>query len=159
MIREGKFRKLWPAWLDLEESVYRPALTKGLPEIFGRLASVFAEHASAPLWRASFSGSQRLAAVFAENRLLAPLSKGILLTAALVGRLMDLGTDGLILLLRSTIFRERKVQGAGEQRASVMRRILVEMEDAGEPLAANFTTALFLTCVGILVILGAILIG
>ena len=136
MTREGKLRKLWPAWLDLEESVYRPALTKVLPEIFGRLA-----------------------AVFAENRLLVPLAKGVLLAGAVLGRLMDIGTDGLILLLRSTLFRERKVQGAGEQRAGLMRRILVEMEDAGEPLAANFTTALFLTCVGILIILGAILLG
>ena len=158
MTREGKIRKCWPAWLDLEESVYRPALTKIFPEIFGRLAAVFAEHASAPLWKTSFSGFAHLAGIFAENRLLLPLAEGILLAGELLGRLMDIGTDGMILLLRSTLFRERKVQGAGEQRAGLLRRILVEMEDAGEPLAANFTTALFLTCVGILIILGAILI-
>ena len=133
--KEG-YVNLWPAWLDLEERVYRPLLTRILPGVCGSFARIFG-----------------------ENLILKPLSRAGLLIASIVGRIFDMGPDSLIVLLRRTALKERKVRGGCRTHPGLLRMIGTELSGTFRPLTSNFTFALMMTCVGILIILCALIKG
>ena len=113
LFREGSYVNLWPEKLDLEEGLYRPALTKWIPGILLAAASVFGEDKIlTPVCTFGFKLLQKTAYCFSVS------------------------TDYLILEMRHTVLREKKV------------RIL-----------RNFTFALLMTCLGILMILGVLMIA
>ena len=86
--RQGNVRVYvdrWPKRLDLEELLYRPLLLKWLPGILGPIA-----------------------ALFGENRITAPLARGVFRGAAVVAHALSDLPDALILLLRKTAYRESR---------------------------------------------------
>ena len=85
MMKDGTYLDRWPRWLDLEELLYRPLLQKWLPGLFGSIS-----------------------AVFAENKISAPLARGIFRGAlTLTHALSDL-VDALVLLIRRTLLKEQR---------------------------------------------------
>ena len=132
MRRGTRYVDRWPAGLDLEERVYRPLLTKILPGALGAVA-----------------------AVFGENKVLAPLCRRILYGAEVAARALADGTDALVALLRHTAVREMPVRG-GEVKAGWLRRAAGETREAVRPLTDSFTFAMMMTCVGIVLVLGVL---
>ena len=97
------------------------------------------------------------AALFGENRILRPLASVILLTASVLMKILSDGVDGLVVLLRMTLIREVPVHGAEHRRAGRLFALREETRAAAEPILRNFTFALLMTCIGILMILGALI--
>ena len=136
LFREDSYVDLWPRDLDLEERVYRPALTKWIPGVLLAAASVPGENkALTPVCVYAFK-----------------LFEGIMQLAAI-------STDGLILGLRRTVLREKKVRRAGVGRMSRLRMLREGTSEAAAPILRNFTFSLLMTCLGILIILGVLLIA
>lgn len=148
LMKNGTYRNRWPARLDLEELLYRPLLLKALPGFFGAVAALFGENKLSagaarvllrigkwfagllgenriltPLSRGLLRFGQRLAGLLGENRMLAPLSGGLLKTASVLAHgFCDL-TDGVILLLRKTVYRTRRLRQEDEIRDSIPYRL------------------------------------
>lgn len=133
MIKKGSYINLWPQKLDLEDLIYRPLLTRILPNIFGSIV-----------------------AVFGENKVLTPIAKGVLKLGAVVARLLSDSTDMLVLLLRKTVIREKPVNKAGAKRLTKWGVFKEETTMAMQPLTENFTFAMMMTCIGILLVLGVL---
>ena len=132
---EGRKRyvDLWPKWLDLEDLVYRPVLLKILPAAGGAFASVFA-----------------------ENKILRPLCILILKAGGLAAQFLSVSTDGLLILFHDTFMRERVVR-ADRIRFRKLRGIQKSLARAYSSISMNFSFALMMTCLGIIVILAVIL--
>ena len=157
-IRDGNYVNLWPEKLDLEDLLYRPLLTVWLPNIFGEIAGVFGENRIlAPVCRRIPKAFGMAAAVFGEDMVLRPLARATVFAGSLVGRVLSDSMDAVIVLLRKTVVRERPVKGAGTGRRSRLQVFMRQTEDAVVPLFANFSFALLMTCIGILVILGCLM--
>ena len=133
-IKDGRYVNLWPEKLDLEDLLYRPLLTRWLPNIFGEFARVFG-----------------------EDMILVPLARAAVFAGSLIGRILSDSLDASVVLLRKTAMRERPVKGAGPGRRSRLKIFMRQTEDAVVPLFANFSFALLMTCIGILVILGCLM--
>ena len=88
-----------PARLDLENLLYRPLLTKWLPDLLGPVA-----------------------ALFGENRVTAPAAKGIFRAAEIGAHASSDFLDAVILLLRKTVYRESKPPVEDKARASLSYR-------------------------------------
>ena len=128
---DGRDRELWPRGLDLEDAVYRPVLLKLLPGLLGPVARLFG-----------------------ENLLLRPLCSGLVLAGSVIGRAMDRSRDGLVVLLRKTLFREERVRDG--RRTFPPRRLQTLYHATGEAfsrVADNFSYAMMMTCLGIILIL------
>ena len=134
LLRNGSYVNLWPEKLDLEELVYRPVLTRLLPGVFGSLA-----------------------ALFGENVVLKPLCRLAVFLVSVGGRILDMSTDCLITLFRATFAREKKVRGKEIVHPGLLRTMAAELGEAARPITSNLTFALLMTCIGILVILCAII--
>ena len=157
-IRDGRYVNLWPEKLDLEDLLYRPLLTVWLPTVFGELARVFGENRIlAPVCRQIPKAFGLAASVFGENMILVPLARAVVFMGSLIGRVLSDSMDAAVLLLRKTVMRERPVKGAGPGRRSRLQIFMRQTEDAVVPLFANFSFALLMTCIGILVILGCLM--
>ena len=133
-IRDGRYVNLWPEKLDLEDLLYRPLLTLWLPNIFGEIARVFG-----------------------EDMILKPLAHAAVFAGTFIGRVLSDSLDAAAVFLRKTVMRERPVKGAGSGRRSRLKIFMRQTEDAVVPLFANFSFALLMTCIGILVILGCLM--
>ena len=159
LVRGGSYVNLWPEKLDLEESVYRPVLTRILPGIFGPLAALFGENRILKPLAVLFGEKvfPSLAALFGENRLLTPAARFVMLIASILVRAMEMGTDGLIVLLRRTVVKERKVRGKPRAHPGLFRTVYTELSGAARPITSNFTFALMMTCIGIIIILCAVI--
>ena len=157
LYRNGSYVNLWPAWLDLEDLLYRPMLTKWLPGLMGAVAAVFGENkVSGPAAAAFFKGWQSLAAVFGEDKVLIPAAKGGFIAWSAVLRLFNNSLDYLIVLMRRTVVRE---VSNPKVRDTILRRFKVNTGEIMRPIISNFSWALLTTCGGILIILCAILIS
>ena len=135
LYRDGSYVNLWPEKLDLENLVYRPVLTRWLPLIFGELA-----------------------AVFGENKLLRPLAKGVLIFGAIIGRALSDSLDGLLILLRKTVFRQKSVPLPDAKRMNKFHKALLGTSETTDSLMSNFSFAMMMTCFGILIILGTLVV-
>ena len=127
--KDGHYANYWPAGLDLEDRIYRPLLVKVL----------------FPAWTA-------FAALFGENRILRPLAKGVFLIWCVILRALEMSTDALAVLARKTFLKE-KVVGRHSKRPGLAGVMAEELQEAARPIISNFTFALLMTCVGIVVIL------
>lgn len=81
LMKDGKYVDRWPEELDLENLLYRPLLLKWLPGICG--------------W---------FSALFGENKLTAPIAKGVLRVSGILGRIFCDLPDALVLLLAKSVF-------------------------------------------------------
>jgi hydrogenase-4 component B len=136
LLRDGSYVNLWPEKLDLEDLLYRPLLTSWLPGIFGAIAGVFG-----------------------ENLILRPVCRGVLYAATVFGRALSTSMDALIVLLRKTVVRETKVRTLqSEERRSRAAAFRDQTEAALNPIISGFSFALVMTCIGILLILGVLIL-
>ena len=136
LFKEGSYVNRWPERLDLEEEVYRPALTKWIPGVLVAAASVFG-----------------------EDLVLTPVCSYGLILFEKISHAVSISTDSLILALRRSVFREKKVRRAGVGQMSRLHMLRAGTAEAVKPILRNFTFALLMTCLGILVILGVLLIA
>ncbi len=81
---EGIYRDVWPRWLDLEDSLYRPVFQRALAAAAGGVCRY----------------ADRL---YVSGKLL----RGLLEVSAFLSRCCDCLTDGLLALLRSTTHKSR----------------------------------------------------
>ena len=159
LYRDGSYVNLWPQQLDLEERLYRPALTGWIPGAMGAVAAIFGENkVLRPLCAKAFALWQQAAAVVGEDQILEPLCAFFFKVFQEIVYLFSISTDYIILSLRKTIFREKKVRTSGVGQISRIRMVIEGTEEAAAPVIRNFTFALLMTCLGILVILGVLLI-
>ena len=135
LIREGRYLNLWPEWLDLENALYRPLLTKWLPGFFGTVMSVFG-----------------------ENKVLRPLARAVMMAATFIGRVLVTGPDALIMLMHRTVFREKKAKHINPNAGGRFFVLQEEIQLAGRPLTENLSFALMMTCIGILLVLGTLVV-
>ncbi|MBQ8305949.1 MAG: NADH dehydrogenase [Blautia sp.] len=91
--------------------------------------------------------------------ILKPLCRAGMFLWTCAVRVFDLSTDGLIRLLRKTVVREKKVKGRKSVHPGLLRTMSAEISGGAEPVTSNFTFALMMTCIGIIVILLAILLS
>ena len=90
MLADGVYVDRWPAWLDLEERLYRPLVLKVLPGIFGWICGVL-------------------------DKLMDVLARILPKVGAGIAGVMDILTDGLVVLLRKTIYRDTRHRGELEE--------------------------------------------
>ena len=132
IVRRGKAR--WPSEWNLERRLYTPLLTRWFPSVCGHVVRLFA-----------------------ENAVLRPVCRCTVLTAATLARALSDSTDALIVLLRRTVIREVKVRD--EQSAVHIGRVRAFRRATTTALdAVHFSFALLMTCLGIILILGVLLI-
>ena len=159
LMKDNSYVNRWPARLDLEDLIYRPVLTKYLPAFFGSLAAVFGENkVLTPLARGVRLGLGKLAELFGENRILIPLSRTVMFLAAFVGRVLSSSTDAFIVLLRKTLIRERRVRAPREDEAGFFWTLRESASEAAGTIGPNFSYALMMTCIGIILILGVLVV-
>ena len=165
MKREGEassvksYVNLWPEGLDLEDRLYRPVLLKVLPGIGGAIASFFANNTvSAPLAKGILEAGKSIAGFFAENTVTAPISKALLELGKKVASIFSVSLDGVLILLRKTIFKEKaRVEAKSEHGHAYS--LYKEAGYALEPILENFSFAMMMTGIGIAAVFIAILIA
>ena len=114
LVRDGVYLNRWPGWLDLEDSLYRPLVTRWLPAAGLFLARGFDRFLENPLFLkwipAAVSACTRGLERFAENPL---FLKWIPAAVSACTRWLSDGLDALVFGLRRTLFRPRKIQDYG----------------------------------------------
>ncbi|MBQ7636823.1 MAG: sodium:proton antiporter, partial [Lachnospiraceae bacterium] len=159
LVKDGSYLNLWPDKLDLEDLIYRPLITKHLPNFLHNIAVIFGENRilrpilTGPLAKAFGS----LSSVFGENKILRPLCRTGLVVFCTLARILESVLDGCILLLRKTAMKEKKVQGREKAYPGLLSTLSAELSAAAEPLVSNFTFAMMMTCIGIVIMLCTII--
>ena len=90
MMVDGSYVNRWPAWLNLEEKLYRPLLLKILPGFFGRICGVL-------------------------GRIMDMAAKILPKVGALLAGILDILVDGMVVLLRKTVYRDSPDRGELEE--------------------------------------------
>ena len=90
MIADGIYVNRWPEWLDLEERIYRPLVLKVLPGICGWICSVL-------------------------DKIMDVISGILPQVGAGIAGVLNILTDGVVLLLRKTVYRESRFHGELEE--------------------------------------------
>ncbi|MDO4620502.1 MAG: proton-conducting transporter membrane subunit [Lachnospiraceae bacterium] len=134
MYRNGSYVNLWPEKLDLETAVYRPLIMQFLPNTVGRNISLFG-----------------------ENKVLTAVAKVVMFILSVIGRIMTDGTDAFILVLRKTIVREKSVRRPEDEKIGILDEAMEATHETAAAIMQNFSFALIMTCIGIMLILGGLL--
>ena len=144
----SEYVNLWPAWLDLEELLYRPLLLKWLPGLLGPTAALFGQNRlTAPAANAVVKAGEKTAMLFGENQLTAPAAKAVVRageeTAKLFGenrisgpaasalvRIQEIAShafsdllDAAVFLLRKIVFKKLIPPDADGERNTLSYRI------------------------------------
>lgn len=90
MMQDGNYVNRWPKWLDLEERGYRPLFLKILPGIFGGICALLDK------------GPDILVKVLPK-------------IGSVIAGIMDILVDGIVVLLRKTIYRDSPQRGELEE--------------------------------------------
>ena len=121
----------WPAWLDLEERLYRPLVQNVLPGLLGGVCAILDRLTD---WAAGFL--PRLGGFLAGT-----LEKGpelVIAAAPKVGGalagIMDILTDGIVVLLRKTLYRPSPQHGELEEGNALTHAMGVSLNLAEELL-------------------------
>ena len=70
--------------------------------------------------------------------------------------MLSIGTDALIILIRRSVLREHVVADTAD-RIGLLEKRVDEVREAYQPIRGNFSFALMLSCIGMMVILGVIM--
>ncbi len=158
LMRDGKYVDLWPKWLDLEDLVYRPFVTRWFPGFFGAILSVPAENKvlTALLPKALLAQNEAVK-VAGENKVLVPLSNKVFNFIKSLFSIMSLGMDAVIILLRKTAMKEHVLSEETINKPGTLSRRRSAVHAAYSPIIGNFSFALMLSCIGMMVIFGVIM--
>ncbi len=157
MTRDGVYADRWPAWLVLEDLLYRPMLTKWLPAVFGTILSVFGENKILTrICRGLMMVMTNTVPQTGEDRLLKKAAFMVFYFFAAVLKVLSMGTDALIMLSRKTVLRERVITGKAQGTLSFFHKKRDEIREGYGSLTANFSFAMMFACIGMLLILGVI---
>ena len=135
LYRGGSYVNLWPEKLDLENAVMRPLLTRILPGFFGSILSVFG-----------------------ENRLLRPAAKGLVFIGTFAGRVLCDSMDALVVLMKKTVVRERRSVSPDIGKVTAFRTVREVTQETVGSVRENFSFAMMMTCLGILIVLMALVL-
>lgn len=129
--KNGDYVNVWPQKLDLENAVYRPLLLKWLPGIFGWFAALFGENKlSRHLWNGIVKLGGKIGELFGENRLTTPITKGVFRVTGIFSRAFCDLTDGTVLLLRKTVYKESPVQDENKTHRTVAYKLGKNVDNA-----------------------------
>ena len=143
---------------DLEEQLYRPLLFRWLPALLSGPARLLGENMI--LSRFPLSVPAGLAALLGENRILSRMGKAAVLTGTAAGRLMEESLDGLVLFLRRTVLREEKIHNRENLlHRRALRPTFRATVMAFTRVADNFSYAMMMLCIGIVLVLALIALG
>ena len=157
MTADGTYLDRWPAKLDLEDLLYRPMLTVWLPGFFGAILSVFGENKILTrVCRGVMTLLGKVVPVIGEDRLLRKVCLAVFYSFAAVLKVLSMGTDAFIMLLRRTILRERFISGKHEQNLSLAHKKRDQIKVAYSSLTDNFSFAIMLSCIGMMMIFAVI---
>ena len=111
LIRKGEYLNLWPSWLDLEEGIYRPLVTLWLPSLglyFARLCDRILDNPLTHTWfpRAVTALTRGLDRIIENVLILHWIPEAISFLTAKLSQ----AADGIVLLLRHTLFRAEKIR-------------------------------------------------
>lgn len=158
LMRNGMYVDLWPKWLDLEELVYRPFVTRWFPGFFGVILSVPAENKLLRgLLPAAFNAQAEAVKIPGENKVLSRVSERVFTFIKALFSVMSLGTDAVIILLRKTALKEHVVSDESIHAPGTIRRRSDAVHQAYSTIIGNFSFALMLSCIGMMVIFGVIM--
>ena len=90
MVKDGTYVNRWPAWLDMEEKIYRPLLLTVLPGVFGWICGVL-------------------------DQITDLTSRFLLMVGSGVAGVMDILSDACVVILRKTIYRDSPQRGELEE--------------------------------------------
>ena len=90
MLEKGVYVDRWPAWLDLEEKLYRPVMLRILPGFFGFLCSLL-------------------------DNVFELCSKAAVRLGCLTAGILDILVDAAVVLLRATVYRDSVDHGELEE--------------------------------------------
>lgn len=122
LMKDGRYVDRWPAWLDLENMIYRPVLQVLLPNVCGAICS------------------------FLDKYLLQTAVNGFLAVASVLCRALDSLTDAFILLARKTTHRQLKEPMAREH---VQTRRERNFRQVGGLIEESFSFVLLLAVIGL----------
>jgi len=88
----------WPAFIDLEEKLYRPLIQVALPAIFGAVCAVL-------------------------DRIFDLISKLAIAVGSLIAGILDICTDSLVVLLRNTVYRDSPIKGEPDEGTALTHAI------------------------------------
>ena len=157
LMRKGRYVDLWPAWLDLEDLLYRPLLTRWLPGIggaFARFQEGFFHRPVFTEWLPEIG--KGLAKGLCGLPELPLFTTWIPLVGKVLARGLETSMDALIVLMRRTVVSEKKV--VGKKEAGRGLQWARATEEALNPIIGNFSFALMLSCIGIILILGVLVL-
>ena len=159
MTRDGAYADRWPKWLDLEELLYRPMLTKWLPSIFGTILSIPGENKILSRICSGFMMVMtNTVPEIGEDKPLKKAAFAVFYFFAAVLKVLSMGTDALIMLSRRTVLRERVVTGQEQSSLSYIHKKRNELREGYGTITTNFSFAMMFACIGMLLILGVIVI-
>ena len=164
---------------DLEDDFYRPLLLKWLPAFFSLPARLLGENMvlrrfpmSVPIALARLLGENqvlrrfpisvpvRLSRLLGENQVIRRLSTAAVTAGTAVGRLLEQSLDGIVLLMRRTVMKEERLRTGDdllrERRLKPIHRATVL---AFSRVADNFSYAMMMLCVGIVLIFALIVMA
>ena len=157
LMKDGRYVNLWPEKLDLEDLLYRPLLTRWLPGAGGAVARFLDGFFTRPFFTRDLFSCLKGLARFLEGLFTRPLfTKWIPLCFAVIGRALETSVDAFVVLMRRTMVREKTA--AGKKSAGAGQKLLRTTEEALSPVVGNFSFALMLSCIGIVVILGVLVL-
>ena len=81
-----------------------------------------------------------------------------LIFGAIVGRALSDSLDGLLILLRKTLFRQKSVPLPDAKRMNKFQKALLGTSETTDSLMSNFSFAMMMTCFGLLIILGSLVV-
>lgn len=130
--RQGQYLDRWPAWLDLENLIYRPVIEVALPGICGAVCGCL------------------------DNYLVPVAVRVFLAVSSVICRGLDHLMDGGILLARKTAYSQRA------HRRVVFPEKVVRLEKrirrAGRVVEQSFSFGLMLFCIGLCLTLGYLIL-
>lgn len=144
--------------IDLDEQFYKPLLFRWLPGILGVPARILGENMV--LSRFPVSVPAGIARVMGENLVLIRIAKAAVLVGSAIGRFAEESLDWITWGLRRTALKEEEIH----TRAGVTHRISLSpffraTVMAFSRVADNFSYAMMMVCIGIVLVFVLIILG
>ena len=139
----------WPAWLDLEELVYRPLLCRFFPFIFRTVGRFIATTLVKSIWKGIMYISSKLA--LALGYIVKASWRGIMFIVTKLGIILGNSFAGFIDMLQHTVFKE--INPNAVKRVSKYRQSYENAESDAKIVTSGISYGLMLICIGLCITL------